>query len=46
MTTAEARGRLRLLGMYFDVAAARVYLYDPATDDFGPTTVHSGHLAD
>ena len=46
VATAVAQGRLRLLGMYFDVAAARVYLHDPATDDFGPTTVHSGQLAD
>jgi carbonic anhydrase len=46
VATAVAQGRLRLLGMYFDVADARVYLHDPATDDFGPTTVHSGHLAD
>jgi carbonic anhydrase len=46
VATAVAQGRLRLLGMYFDVAAARVYLHDPATDDFGPATVHSGQLAD
>ncbi|MFL6120542.1 SulP family inorganic anion transporter [Actinophytocola sp.] len=38
VATALARGRLRLLGMYFDVAAARVYLHDPATDDFAPVS--------
>jgi carbonic anhydrase len=46
VATAVAQGRLRLLGMYFDVTDARVYLHDPATDDFGSTTVHSGQLAD
>lgn len=46
VATAEEAGRLRLIGMYFDVAAARIYLYDPATGDFGPTSVHSGHLAE
>ena len=39
---AVAQGRLRLIGMYFDVAAARVYPHDPATGDFGPASVHSG----
>ncbi|GAB1513619.1 SulP family inorganic anion transporter [Actinophytocola sp. KF-1] len=46
VATALAAGRLRLIGMYFDVAAARVYLHDPATGDFGPASVHIGHLAD
>ncbi len=46
VATALAAGRLRLIGMYFDVAAARVYLHDPATGDFGPTSVQIGHLAD
>jgi hypothetical protein len=38
------RGTLRLIGMYFDVAAARVYLHDPATGDFRPASVHSGQM--
>ena len=46
VATALAAGRVRLIGMYFDVAAARVYLHDPATGDFGPASVHTGHLAD
>jgi carbonic anhydrase len=43
-TVAEAlaAGTLRLIGMYFDVAAARVYVHDPATDDFSPLSIHSG----
>ncbi|MTD59499.1 SulP family inorganic anion transporter [Amycolatopsis pithecellobii] len=32
---AEARGDIELVGMYFDVGAARVHLYDPATGSFG-----------
>lgn len=44
VATAMERGRLRLIGMYFDVAAARVYLHDPATDDFRPASVHSGQM--
>lgn len=39
-------GGLRLIGMYFDVAAARVYLHDPGTDDFRPASVHSGHVVE
>jgi len=35
---AVEQGRLRLIGMYFDVTAARVYLHDPATDDFVPAS--------
>lgn len=31
---AEARGDIELLGMYFDVGAARVHLYDPRTGSF------------
>ena len=46
VATALAAGRLRLIGMYFDVAAARVYLHDPATGGFGPTSVQIGRLAD
>lgn len=46
VATALAAGRVRLLGMYFDVGAARVYLHDPETGDFGPASVHSGQLAD
>jgi carbonic anhydrase len=46
VATALARGRLRLIGMYFDVAAARVYLHDPATDDFRPASVHSGQVVE
>ncbi|MFI7672590.1 SulP family inorganic anion transporter [Actinophytocola sp. NPDC049390] len=46
VATALAAGRLRLIGMYFDVAAARVYLHDPATGDFGPASVHTGHSVD
>jgi len=38
VAAALARDRLRLIGMYFDVAAARVYLHDPATDDFTPAS--------
>ncbi|TNC23898.1 SulP family inorganic anion transporter [Amycolatopsis alkalitolerans] len=33
---AEACGQVELVGMYFDVGAARVHLYDPATGAFGP----------
>jgi carbonic anhydrase len=46
VATALGRGELRLIGMYFDVAAARVYLHDPVTGDFGPASVHNGHLVD
>lgn len=46
VATAVAGGRLRLIGMYFDVAAARVYLHDPGTDDFRPASVHSGHVVE
>jgi carbonic anhydrase len=46
VATAVAGGRLRLIGMYFDVAAARVYLHDPGTDDFRPASVHSGRVAE
>ncbi|OLF06785.1 carbonic anhydrase [Actinophytocola xinjiangensis] len=34
---AEKRGALRLTGMYVDVAAARVYLFDAATGTFAHT---------
>lgn len=40
------RDELRLIGMYFDVAAARVYLHDPATGDFSPAGVHSGQVVE
>jgi carbonic anhydrase len=33
---AEARGDIELCGMYFDVGAARVHLYNAATGSFGP----------
>jgi carbonic anhydrase len=46
VATALGRGELRLIGMYFDVAAARVFLYDPATADFRPASVHTGHSAE
>lgn len=42
VASAVERGNLRLIGMYFDVAAAGVYLHDPSTDDFRPASVHSG----
>jgi carbonic anhydrase len=32
---AEAGGEVELFGMYFDVGAARVHLYDAETDSFG-----------
>ncbi|HET6501617.1 MAG TPA: SulP family inorganic anion transporter [Amycolatopsis sp.] len=32
---AEARGEVDLVGMYFDVGAARVHLYDAAGESFG-----------
>ena len=32
---AEARGEVELIGMYFDVGAARVHLYDECTGSFG-----------
>jgi len=34
VAAAEARGELDLVGMYFEVGDARVYLYDPATGGF------------
>jgi carbonic anhydrase len=34
VATAQRKGELRLIGMYFDVAAARVYLHDPTTNNF------------
>ena len=40
------RDRLRLIGMYFDVAVASVYLYEPATGDFRPASVHSGRVVE
>jgi carbonic anhydrase len=46
VATALARGELRLIGMYFDVAAARVYLHDPVAGEFRPASVHSGHLVE
>jgi carbonic anhydrase len=46
VAAALKRGELRLIGMYFDVAAARVYLLDEATGDFGPTSVHSGQVVE
>lgn len=46
VATALGRGELRLIGMYFDVAAASVYLHDPATDDFRPASVHSGQMVE
>jgi carbonic anhydrase len=33
---AVAEGRLRLFGLYFDLASARMYLYDAVRGDFGP----------
>ncbi|WP_370942355.1 SulP family inorganic anion transporter [Amycolatopsis sp. cg5] len=41
---AEALGEVELVGMYFDVGAARVYLYDKRTGSFSPTG--SAALAD
>jgi carbonic anhydrase len=38
VAAALGRGQLRLIGMYFDVAAARVYLHEEATDDFVPAS--------
>ncbi|HKS49005.1 MAG TPA: bifunctional SulP family inorganic anion transporter/carbonic anhydrase [Amycolatopsis sp.] len=35
---AEARGELTLVGMYFDVGAARVHLYDAESDSFTSAT--------
>lgn len=35
---AEAAGELDLVGMYFDVGAARVHLYDPETGSFTSAT--------
>jgi carbonic anhydrase len=46
VAAALQRGRLRLIGMYFDVAAARVFLHDPATDDFRPASVPTGQMVD
>ncbi len=46
VATALDRGELRLIGMYFDVAAARVYLHDEPTHDFRPASVHSGQIAE
>jgi len=34
VSDAEARGDLHVTGMYFDVGAAQVYLFDSATDSF------------
>jgi carbonic anhydrase len=36
---AEARGELHVTGLYFDVGAAQVYLFDPATESFVPAGV-------
>ncbi|MFD8500942.1 SulP family inorganic anion transporter [Amycolatopsis sp. NPDC059657] len=36
VAAAEARGQLRLTGMYFDVGAAQVHLYDTGTRTFRP----------
>ncbi|MFE2868003.1 SulP family inorganic anion transporter [Embleya sp. NPDC059259] len=33
---AVAAGRLRLFGLYFDLASAQMYLYDGVRGDFGP----------
>ncbi|WP_406285088.1 SulP family inorganic anion transporter [Embleya sp. NBC_00896] len=33
---AVAEGRLRLFGLYFDLASAQMYLYDAVRGDFGP----------
>ncbi|MYS79507.1 SulP family inorganic anion transporter [Embleya scabrispora] len=33
---AVAEGRLRLFGLYFDLASAQMYLYDGVRGDFGP----------
>jgi carbonic anhydrase len=38
VASALARGELRLIGMYYDVADGRVYLHDSATDDFRPAS--------
>ncbi|HEX6361271.1 SulP family inorganic anion transporter [Actinophytocola sp.] len=46
VATALTRGELRLIGMYFDVAAARVYLHDPVAGEFLPASVHSGRLVE
>ena len=35
----KARGEVRLIGMYFDVPAARVHLHDETTNDFRPASV-------
>lgn len=45
VATALRRGDLRLIGMYFDVAAASVYTYDQETGDFRPASIHSGQTA-
>jgi carbonic anhydrase len=42
VATALRRGELTLIGMYFDVAAARIYTYDQETGDFRPASIHSG----
>ncbi|TDV44821.1 SulP family inorganic anion transporter [Actinophytocola oryzae] len=46
VATALERGEIRLIGMYFDVASARVHLYDEATNDFRPVSIHSGQIAE
>ncbi|MFI6981870.1 SulP family inorganic anion transporter [Embleya sp. NPDC050154] len=33
---AVSEGRLRLFGLYFDIASAQMYLYDGVRGDFGP----------
>ncbi|MCU1683774.1 MAG: cynT [Amycolatopsis sp.] len=42
---AEARGELQLAGMYFDVGAAQVYLYDPPVSSFVRAGAESPQLA-
>jgi carbonic anhydrase len=46
VATALRRGDLRLIGMYFDVSVAAVYLHDEETDDFRPASVHSGQISE
>jgi carbonic anhydrase len=39
LADAGAPGELHVTGMYFDVGAAQVYLFDPATESFVPAGV-------
>jgi carbonic anhydrase len=46
VAAALRRGELRLIAMYFDVAAASIHTHDPATDDFRPASVHTGRIVE